>query len=91
VTALAEMGKIERAAKAGHAVRLGGRLPQELGDLPARDYISAGGVSPMNRAPRDLADRMASRRRQAKTDDGYARETFTQPRGASSADGEGVP
>jgi hypothetical protein len=27
-----------------------------------------------------LADRMAARRRQAKADDGYARETFTQPR-----------
>jgi hypothetical protein len=34
----------------------------------------------MPRTPRDLADRMAARRRQAKADDGYARETFTQPR-----------
>ena len=34
----------------------------------------------MARTPRDLADRMAARRRQAKADDGYARETFTQPR-----------
>jgi hypothetical protein len=34
----------------------------------------------MPRTPRDLADRMAVRRRQAKADDGYARETFTQPR-----------
>ena len=34
----------------------------------------------MARTPRDLADRMAARRRQAKGDDGYARETFTQPR-----------
>ena len=33
-----------------------------------------------DRTPRDLADRMAARRRQAKADDGYARETFTQPR-----------
>jgi hypothetical protein len=32
-----------------------------------------------NRTPRDLADRMAARRRQAKAEDGYARETFTQP------------
>jgi hypothetical protein len=32
------------------------------------------------RTPKDLADRMASRRRQAKADDGYTRETFTQPR-----------
>jgi hypothetical protein len=32
------------------------------------------------RTPKDLADRMAARRRQAKADDGYARETFTQPR-----------
>jgi hypothetical protein len=34
----------------------------------------------MPRTPKDLADRMAARRRQAKADDGYARETFTQPR-----------
>ena len=34
----------------------------------------------MARTPRDLADRMATRRRQSKADDGYARETFTQPR-----------
>ncbi len=32
------------------------------------------------RTPKDLADRMAARRRQAAADDGYARETFTQPR-----------
>jgi hypothetical protein len=31
----------------------------------------------MPRAPKDLADRMAARRRQAKADDGYERETFT--------------
>lgn len=34
----------------------------------------------MARNPRDLADRMAARRRQAKADGGLARETFTQPR-----------
>jgi hypothetical protein len=34
----------------------------------------------MFRTPKDLADRMAARRRQEKADDGYARETFTQPR-----------
>ena len=34
----------------------------------------------MAKTPRDLADRMAVRRRQTKADDGYARETFTQPR-----------
>jgi hypothetical protein len=34
----------------------------------------------MPRTPKDLADRMAARRRRAKVDDGYARETFTQPR-----------
>jgi hypothetical protein len=34
----------------------------------------------MTRTPRDLADWTASRRRQAKADDGFARETFTQPR-----------
>ena len=34
----------------------------------------------MLRTPRDLADRMAARRRQAKADDGYVRETFRQPR-----------
>lgn len=34
----------------------------------------------MARTPRDLADRMTARRRQAKADDGYAREAFTQPR-----------
>lgn len=32
------------------------------------------------RTPKDLADRMAARRRQAKVEDGYARETFTQSR-----------
>ncbi|WP_041359211.1 hypothetical protein [Nitrobacter hamburgensis] len=32
----------------------------------------------MAKTPRDLADRMAARRRQS--DDGYARETFRQPR-----------
>jgi hypothetical protein len=34
----------------------------------------------MPRPPKDLADRMAARRRQSKADGGYARETFTQPR-----------
>ena len=34
----------------------------------------------MSSTPKDLADRMAARRRRAKTDDGYARETFIQPR-----------
>ena len=32
------------------------------------------------RTPKDLADRMAARRRQAKADDGFAREKFTLPR-----------
>lgn len=32
------------------------------------------------RSPRDLADQVVVRRRQAKAEDGYARETFTQPR-----------
>ena len=32
------------------------------------------------RTPKDLADRMAARRRQASADDGYVRETFTLPR-----------
>lgn len=31
-------------------------------------------------APQNLADRMASRRGQAKAGDGFARETFTLPR-----------
>lgn len=34
----------------------------------------------MSRTPKDLADRMAAQRRRAKADDGFARETFTQPR-----------
>lgn len=35
----------------------------------------------MPRTPRDLADRMAGRREQAKAaDDGYIRETYTLPR-----------
>lgn len=34
----------------------------------------------MPHTPKDLADRMEARRRQARADDGYARETFTQPR-----------
>jgi len=33
-----------------------------------------------SRTPKDLADRMSARRRQAKADDGFARETFTLPR-----------
>lgn len=32
------------------------------------------------RTPKNLADRMAARRRRAKADDGFARETFTLPR-----------
>ena len=32
------------------------------------------------RTPKDLADRMAARRRQANVEDVYARETFTQSR-----------
>jgi len=32
------------------------------------------------RTPKDLADRMAARRRKTKADDGFARETFTLPR-----------
>lgn len=32
------------------------------------------------RTPKDLADQMAARRRQAQADDGFARETFTLPR-----------
>jgi hypothetical protein len=32
------------------------------------------------RTPKDLADRMRARRRQARADDGFARETFTLPR-----------
>jgi hypothetical protein len=39
---------------------------------------------PMPKSPRDLADRMASRRERQrgalKPDDGFIRETFTQPR-----------
>jgi hypothetical protein len=34
----------------------------------------------MPSSPRDLADRMASRRARAKRGDGFVRETFTQPR-----------
>ena len=33
-----------------------------------------------DRTPKDLAHRMASRRRQTQADDGYVRETFTEPR-----------
>lgn len=33
------------------------------------------------RIPKDLADRMATRRHQAKADDGFTRETFILPRG----------
>lgn len=35
------------------------------------------------RNPRELADRMASRRQQARADDGYVPETFTLPRDAA--------
>jgi hypothetical protein len=34
----------------------------------------------MPRTPRDLADRMADRRHRSKVDDGFVRETFSQPR-----------
>jgi len=33
-----------------------------------------------DRTPKDLAHRMAARRRQTQADDGYVRETFTEPR-----------
>jgi hypothetical protein len=32
------------------------------------------------RSPKDLAESMARRRKGARSDDGYVRETFTQPR-----------
>ncbi|HEU4805515.1 MAG TPA: hypothetical protein VFS91_06880 [Nitrobacter sp.] len=34
----------------------------------------------MVRNPKDIADRIAARRRHARAGDGYVRETFTQPR-----------
>lgn len=34
----------------------------------------------MSNTPRDLADRMAERQGRLRRDDGYVRETFTQPR-----------
>jgi hypothetical protein len=37
------------------------------------------GVSAISGSPKDLADRMAARR-DRKRDDGFLRETFTQPR-----------
>jgi hypothetical protein len=37
----------------------------------------------MSRSPRDLADTMAGRRDRLKRDDGFVRETFTQPREAA--------
>jgi len=36
--------------------------------------------TPKDPTPKVLAERMAARRRQARVEDGYARETFTQPR-----------
>lgn len=35
------------------------------------------------RNPRELADRMAARRQQARADDGFVRETLTLPRDAA--------
>lgn len=37
------------------------------------------------RTPKDLADRMADRRRHAAADDGYVRESFTLPRDEARA------
>ena len=45
----------------------------------------------MPRTPIALADRMAARRRQAKADDDYARETFTQPREQARQTGRAFP
>jgi hypothetical protein len=42
-----------------------------------KPVVIGAGVFDMVRRPRDLADRMAARRR---PDDGYLRETFTLPR-----------
>lgn len=39
----------------------------------------------MSRTPRELADRIAARRGQAKADDGYVRETFTLQRDEARA------
>ena len=47
---------------------------------PALHFLHRMWSIAMPRTPRDLADRMAVRRRQANADDGYVRETFTLPR-----------
>lgn len=39
----------------------------------------------MARTPRDIADRMASRRKAASQDDGYVRERYVQPRADARA------
>lgn len=43
----------------------------------------------MPRTPRDLADRMAARRRQAKAENGYVRETYTPCHAMRRAPGRG--
>jgi hypothetical protein len=57
------------------------RVPGGLGSVPASPYIELVVVlcwsCDMAFRPRDLADRMAGRR---KLEDGYLRETFTLPR-----------
>jgi hypothetical protein len=45
--------------------------------------IALLGVSAMPNAPRDLAGRMAQRRLRQRLDDGFVRESFTQPREAA--------
>ena len=60
---------------------LPGATSRGLGSVPQNPYIElvvvCAGVCDMAFRPRDLADRMAGRR---KLDDGYLRETFTLPR-----------
>jgi hypothetical protein len=53
------------------------------GHQPNLKSIALLGVSAMPRAPRDLADRMALRRERQRLDDGFVRESFTQPREAA--------
>ncbi len=56
----------------------------------AEKHLQLARRTAMPRTPRDLSDRMVDRRRRAKADDGYARETFRQSSMAARIVGDGA-
>lgn len=54
------------------------RLPHIIAAIYTRRAVTSTVMA--YRSPKDLADRMAARRRRTEAGDGFARETFTLPR-----------